>query len=434
MPFSKDMALEGLKIFGSGLQITSRISPQHPLRNKWYPEATKHLSSDTTWGSSLEFNSLALWGIQVSMVQKWPGFKALIKRVQRDLQNWNSHLHEAIVGSWFWLAGCEGEFVNPHNKGGPDLKIDYGGQEVLVECRRSKSLTQQEQINCDIWRAACSEIVHYLKEQVPSAAVRFYPARDALPGDHELLIDGIKQKITSWRDYQAKNPSMQWGTGDLKAMDGSFTGRVVVADDPDKVFDAATEGHPGIEIPHETEAVSLIIDVILSDLPRCEGLWYAKTHTKRKWSELEEKVLGHLEEKTSQLNRYRKRSLASASYPSIVWVEHPAMKEGTASEINHLAQRISQEFVSNKADHFAAVTSVVLSNSRASLRKDGQLVLQSRFSFVSNPNTWHPVYDGFPYVTWSWWDKVESSGTPVREVMGKRMWLGSKTTGSHNKG
>jgi len=426
-PFSKDMAVKGLSFIEKQLGLGSTISPQHPL-HRLYLEATKHLSSGITWGPCREFNLLTLWGIRLSMVQHWAGFKPLIKRIRKDLPTWDSHLHEAMVASMFWLAGCEGEFMNPGEQGSPDLKVIYEGHEALVECRRSRFLTQQEQTNWDIWSPICSEMVHHLKEQVPCALVRFYPTRDAISQDRELLLDGVKQKIASWEDHQAKNPLARWGHGDLRASDGSFVGLVVVADDPDKVFNAAAEGHSGIEVPRETEIVSLILDLTLSDPPVCNGLWYAKIHARRDWAMIEEKVLRHLEEKTRQLNRHRKSSFTLMNYPSIVWIEHPAIVEATGSELNHLGQRISEQFANDDEGHFAVVAAVVLTRSRFLLSKGGHLIPQFRLNFVSNPSAHPAMYETFPYVTWSSFDGVESNGTPAQEVMGKRMWLGIQST------
>lgn len=346
-PFNKDMAVEGLSIIEKELGLTSTISPQHPLR-RLYAEAKKHFSPDITWGPSREFNLLALYGIRLSMVKRWSGFKALTKRIKRDLPNWYSHLHEAMVASMFWLAGCEGEFINQDKKGGPDLRITYDNCEALVECRRSMPLTQQEEMNWNIWSAASSVIAHYLKEQVPSAFVRFYPTRHAIPEDGGLLLNGVEQKIASWKDHQAKNPSVRSGHGDLRASDGSFTGLIAVGDDPNELFDMASERHFGIEIPHETEPVSLILDLTQSNPPVCNGLWYAKIHTKREWSDVEERVLDHLDEKTRQLNRHRKSSLASMVLPSIVWIDHAALVEATGEELGHLGRRISGKFAHDK--------------------------------------------------------------------------------------
>jgi hypothetical protein len=426
-PFSKDIAVNGLSFIEKQLGLGSTISPEHPL-HRLYLEATKHLSSGTTWGPCREFNLLALWGIRLSMVQHWAGFKRLTERIRKDLPTWDSHLHEAMVASMFWLAGCEGEFINPGKQGGPDLKIIYDGHEALVECRRSRFLTQQEQTNWDIWSPICSEMVHYLKEHVPSALVRFYYTRNAISEDRVLLLDGLKQKIASWEDYLTKNPLARWGHGDLRASDSSFTGLVLVADDPDKLFDTAAEGHPGFEVPHETEAVSLILDLTLSDPPVCDGLWYAKIHAKRDWAMVEDKVLSHLKEKTRQLNWHRKSSPTLMNYPSIVWIEHPAIVEATGSELNHLGQRISEQFANDDEGHFAVVAAVVLTCSRSLLSKAGNLIPQFRLNFVSNPSTHPAIHETFPYVTWSWFDGIESNGTLAREVMSKRMWLGIKST------
>ena len=94
-PFSKDMAVKGLSFIEKHLGLASKILPQHPLRIL-YLEATKHLSSGITWGPCRGFNSLALWGIRLSMVQDWAGFKQLTKRIRKDLKNWDSHLHEQV--------------------------------------------------------------------------------------------------------------------------------------------------------------------------------------------------------------------------------------------------------------------------------------------------------------------------------------------------
>lgn len=426
-PFSRDMAVKGLSFFESLLGPTSTISHRHPLR-RTYEEAAKHLSSGFTWGPSREFNMLALWGIQLWMVRDWPGFEGLTRRIKTELQNWDAHLHEAVVASMFWLGGCDGEFLNPGTQGGPDLRISYASREALVECKRSKALTQQEQKNWRIWHPTTSQIVYYLWEQVPSALVRFYPMRDAVVQDAELLVDDVKQKIASWKEYHAKNPLKHWGYGDLQASDGSFTGRVIVSHDPNESFDAAAEGHPGIEVPGETEPVSLILDLTPSDPPTCDGLWYAKVHTKRVWSNVEKAVLTRLDRKASQLNSYRQSSSPGIVLPGVIWIHHPALRDAGYEDLERLGKRISGKFAHDKWGHFGAVAAVMLADSRLLLGKYGQLAPQYRFFFVSNPYAQPSLYEEFPYVSWSWWDEAESYGLPARDVFDKRVWLGSQGT------
>ena len=423
-PLTKDMAVKGINFIKSSLGLTYDISPKHPLRSM-YEKAKKHQStSSMTWGPSREYNLLALWGIQLSMVQDWPGFEGLIRRVKAEKRTWDAHLFEASVASLFYLACCKGEFFEPRSEGGPDLRVSNGYLETLVECKRSSPLTDQERKNRETWYPAASRVVHYLREQVPSSGVRFYPTRDAQPNDAELLLAGIERAIASWRQYAKAPSSKDWGWKKFRAPDGSFTALVVVANNPDVVFDAAAERHRGIEIPGETEPVVLILDLTPTTSPKCDGFWYVKVHTKRDWPSVEKAVLWRLYEKANQLGRFHRSGSKHSNLPGIVWIDHPPLIDATTDDLNQLAGRIHSKLEKNEDGRFNAVATVVLTHSRMVLNKHGRLELQDRFNFVSNPNDSSTLQEKFPYVSSNWWNRAKSNQLPTKQVMGVGMGLG----------
>lgn len=423
-PLTIDMAVKGMDFITSSLGLTSDISLSHPLRSM-YEKAKKHQStSSMTWGPSREFNLLALWGLQLSMVQDWPGFEGLIRRVKTDEDTWDAHLFEASVASLFYLACCKGEFFELKSEPGPDLRVSNGYLAALVECKRSRPLTDQERKNRENWDPAASQVAYYLREQVPSAAARFYPTRHAKPNDPGLLVAGIERAIASWRQYAKAPSSKDWGYTDIRASDGSFTARVAVANNPDVVFDAAAEGHRGIEVPGDTEPVALILDITLSKPPKCDGIWYVKVHTKRDWPSVEEAVLRRFYSKASQLNRFHLSGSKDSSLPGIVWIDHPPLIDATTDDLNQLAGRIHSKLEKNEDGRFNAVASVVLTHSRMVLNKHGQLEPQDRFKVVSNPSDSSSLQEKFPYVSSNWWNTAKSNQLPTKQVMGVGMGLG----------
>ncbi len=428
-PLTKDLAVKGIESIDSMLGLSASSLSGHPLRSM-YEKAIKHQSSSTmTWGPSREFNLLALWGMQLSMVQEWPGFEGLINRVKTEKRTWDAHLQEASLASLYAIAGCKGNFFDLKNEPGPDLEIFSNSLTAIVECKQSRSLTKQENKNRDIWFPLSSKLAYYLENQVPGALVRFFPTEDASLGDETQLFEGLEFSLSEClRELKAKeNQNINSAWHKMKSNDGRFQSIVIVTTNPDGLFDQVAGTHPGIEIPSDTEPVSLILDLTISESPQCDGIWYVKIHTTRKWENIEKAIMNRLDKKASQLNRFRNISSEGLNSPGIVWIDHPALKEASHTNLNHLLGRIKGKMAKNINGHFNSVDSVVISQSRLLINKQGQLIIQYQFNFVNNPNTSEKFQEEFPYSSWSWWNKVKSNQLPVKQVFGEEIRLGNVT-------
>lgn len=391
----------------------SAVGQAHPLY-LMHTQAQQHLSQPgLLWAVSREVMQLALYAIELHAVRHWPGFDKLVARVVREQKTWDAHLLEASVATRYHAAGWDGEFLYDSEKSIPDLRVFIEGKEVLIECRHSRKLAKHEQRYFAVWSRAAHEVMRFLAQHAPGAMVRFYPARDAKLGDSDYLVQGVARQLENWhRQRETLGIATHVRFADSK---GDFKGLLIVSSDPDYLFDnlpsiKVPDGKslPALEVPGGTEPLAVSLDLEMSEVPKCTGLWYAKVHTKRISQDQEKSVLDRLDKKAGQLNRHRQAY--GQPLPGIVWIEHPPLMEADQEELKHLTDRIKGKFRTDKAGHFASVAAVVLTQSRWVLTKKAELLRQDRYSFVPNLQASPALPSEFPYSTSEWWNKMGERG------------------------
>jgi len=420
-PLDHDMAMQGFEFIESALGLGSSLDTKHPLNSIFWAAKEAMQSSPITWGPSREFNMLASWGMQLSMVAHWRGFDELLNRIKTEMKTYDAHLTEALVAARFWVAGCEGAFFDPKSEPAPDLLITTDHDSFVVECKQSRSLTAKEAQNRAIWQPASAELMRFLRSSIPAGMARFCPTRDAQIEDSDHLLAGIRMLVKDWKSYCATRPDQKWAANKTRSPDGAFSGIVVFAHEPDLLFDPAALQAPGIDIPDETEATSLALTLTLGTTPTCDGFWYVKIHAKRDWVLVEKAVLKRIDRKASQLNRFFQGKSKAVKELGVVWIDHPALNEATQADMKHLCDRIKGKLDNDTTGHFASVDNIILCCSRLLLNKRGQVVPQHRLNVIENEAISSKETSHCPYVSSDWWVNALSGDIPKRHVFGKRM-------------
>ena len=418
LPISPEIQVRGaefaFELLGEGL------SSKHPLRTL-LAEAQRQLGqSALRRGYSRELSRVARWGLQLNAVRSWGHLDELLQRVKQDRASWDAHLHEAYVGFLFRLAGCQGTFVSQEGTPVPDLRVTKDSQSATVECKRSETLTAQERRNREIWYPITGDILEQLHSELPAAMIRFYPQQDAAPQDRATLLAHTTDLVS---EYKQRHAPDDWAKRTLSE-DGAFRCVFVASQDPDKVFDELAKEHPGIEVPSNIEPFSLRVQLTLSLPPSCDGIWWTKIHERRSWSAVEKAVLSRVDDKGSQLSGFRRSGHEDAKLPSIIWIDHPALRDADQKSLTGLLERLAGKLGANAGGHFDGVAGVVLSDARQLLDKTGQLHEQYRFSFATNANQPLAAESGFPFLSGEWVERAKSNLLPRVSVLGLEMGFG----------
>jgi hypothetical protein len=215
-----------------------------------------------------------------------------------------------------------------------------------------------------------------LREVFPSSLLRFFPAGNARDEDGEHLMNGAHELVRMAREGRVVTSSDGFHAR-VQASDGSFTALLVVGDDPDTVFEMACAGSPGVELPGGTQptAMDLVVNV---ETERCSRFCLVTIHAKRDWQRVERAIMKRVDEKASQLNRLRRANLLGVRGAGVVWIDHPALVEASAEELEHVRGRLDGRLASNRHEHFSAAGAIVLSSWRTCLSKTGEAMVQAR--------------------------------------------------------
>ncbi len=405
MGLSHELLIKGCQFLA--LEIERRNAGSHPLLGQLRSALNPSSADDEKL-----LTDLGVGAVAAAWVKGWPGSREMLDRLAADERGWNSTLYEARVAALFASVGWTGEFVVTGDRPASDLVVQGAGARVVVECRHSTELTPDEEDNRAIWLPTAKAASDLLRSEFPCALLRVYPARNANRGDHEVLLAGIRQAITAAKaSWVLPGPSF-WRDTRLTSPDTAFRLTLLTGNDPNAFFDEVAREAPGIELPSNIQPAALRL--ALDGRGGCTGLWWATVHPRRDWSTTEKRVLQHMDEKASQLNRVRLSDPALSSLPGLVWIQHPALTEADPADTTRLRLRITGRLRS--ADpHFAAVDGVALTNWRTVLDRDGMPFVQWRIAACLRG-------DGGPLAEISLFDPARHVGVATgHDVLGIRL-------------
>lgn len=353
-------------------EVERRNAGSHPLLRQLRAALNPRSADDERL-----LTDLGVGAVAAAWVKEWPGSQEMLDRLAADERGWNSTLYEARVAALFASVGWTGRFVVTGDQPASDLVVQGAGAPVVVECRQSSELTPDEEANREIWLPTTKVAANLLRTEFPCALLRVYPTRNADRGDHGVLLTFIRQAITAAKASWALPGPPFWRDNRLTSPDKAFGLTLLTGTDPNAFFDEAAREAPGIELPSNIQPAALRL--VLDGRGGCAGLWWATVHAPRDWPTIEKRVLQHMDEKASQLNRVRASDPALSLLPGLVWIQHPALTEASPADTTRLRLRINGRLRS--ADpHFAAVDGVALTNWRTVLNREGIPLVQWRIA------------------------------------------------------
>lgn len=354
------------------LEIERRNAGSHPLLGQLRSALNPSSADDEKL-----LTDLGVGAVAAAWVTDWPGSREMLDRLAADERGWNSTLYEARVAALFASVGWTGQFIVTGDQPASDLVVEGAGARVVVECRHSSELTPDEEANRTIWLPTAKAAATLLRSEFPCALLRVCPARNAIPGDHETVLTGIRQAIKAAKASWSLPGPPFWRDTRLTSPDKAFKLTLLTGSDPNAFFDEASREAPGVELPSNIQPAALRL--ALDGRGGCTGLWWATVHPRRDWPTTEKRILQHMDEKASQLNRVRLSDPALSSLPGVVWIQHPALTEADPADTTRLRFRITGRLRSTDP-HFAAVDGVALTNWRTVLNREGNPLVQWRIA------------------------------------------------------